>query len=538
VRTRFASWRIVLGIFGFAAVALLLRGTLVHTRAGASLAVQWELMAIVTAGFFWQFGMSGTLAFSQAAFVGIGAYTSVWMAGRDNVLWGFLVAILVTGALAWSLYVLLRKAYGFYFAIATIGFAQLAIIIFQKWKPFSHGTGGQFYNVARLQLLGWKPSSQFEVFAIALAALVVVLLVSALLVDSPVGREAIAVREQGKVIETVGISPIAVGVRTFMIGSMMAGAAGSIGAHWQGFVDPTSYDLNLTLAIYLALIIGGMRSLWGPVIGAALYVYFPELLGHFHRYEQLVYGAALMVAIVVMPGGVMGIAARVRARYRGRFPGAADRRAASEQGGTQGASDGEGTLVATTRPDVERVPIIEVEGMHVSYGGVRAVSDVSVTVRHGEAVGIVGPNGSGKTSFLNAVSGFAVPSAGTVRIEGHVVAPASPREATARGVGRAFQSPQISGSLTALENVMLGHGDRRRTGVLWALFGRPGVWVLDRQRRLAALATMQRFGIAHLAPLPAATLAYGDRRLVELARRRSCCSTSLRPVSTPPRQTG
>jgi branched-chain amino acid transport system ATP-binding protein len=161
--------------------------------------------------------------------------------------------------------------------------------------------------------------------------------------------------------------------------------------------------------------------------------------------------------------------------------------------------------------------LLEARGISVNFGGVRAVDDVTLSLDERELVGIVGPNSSGKTSFLNAVTGV-VPATGVLTVQGRDVPlghPAAPRRA---GVLRLFQTPQVYRELTCFENVLLASSDRelRRLGGAW--LARPGMWRRERRRWAAAETALERAGLGDLGDRDAGLLPYGQQRLLDLAR--------------------
>ena len=161
--------------------------------------------------------------------------------------------------------------------------------------------------------------------------------------------------------------------------------------------------------------------------------------------------------------------------------------------------------------------MLVVDDLAVSFGGVRAVDGVSIVVPDGATVGMVGPNGSGKSTFLNGVCGL-VPARGRVAVDGRVVRLGHPGRIRRAGILRTFQTPQVAGSLTCLENVLLADSDRRFSGPLGALFLRPVMTRTEQARWRRAATALSSVGLSSAGSMPADLLTYGQRRLLELAR--------------------
>lgn len=161
--------------------------------------------------------------------------------------------------------------------------------------------------------------------------------------------------------------------------------------------------------------------------------------------------------------------------------------------------------------------MLKADDIVVAFGGVRAVDGVSLEVAEGELLGLVGPNGSGKTTFLNAVCGI-VPAHGSLTVAGSAIRLGHPRAARRAGIARVFQAPQIYGELSCLDNVLLATSDRRWRGLAGALLGRPLMWRHERRRWAKAMEALGTVGLADHATDPALLLSYGRQRLLELAR--------------------
>ncbi|HVX21699.1 MAG TPA: ATP-binding cassette domain-containing protein [Acidimicrobiales bacterium] len=161
--------------------------------------------------------------------------------------------------------------------------------------------------------------------------------------------------------------------------------------------------------------------------------------------------------------------------------------------------------------------LLEASGISVSFGGVRAVSEVDLRLDDGQCVGIIGPNGSGKTTFLNAVCGI-VPASGRLLVEGRPIRLGRPKQARWAGILRVFQAPQIYDNLTCIENVMLATDDRRGTGLFGGVLGRRSMIRRERARVEVGVEALRGVGLLPMAEQSAARLSYGQRRLLEIAR--------------------
>jgi ABC-type branched-subunit amino acid transport system ATPase component len=161
--------------------------------------------------------------------------------------------------------------------------------------------------------------------------------------------------------------------------------------------------------------------------------------------------------------------------------------------------------------------VLEVRGLTVAFGGVRAVDEVDLSLRDGEILGLIGPNGSGKSTILNAVTGV-VDGHGTVLVRGRTIGLRRPGEVVGAGVRRTYQTPQNYPALACIDNVLLTTTDRRMTGVVSATVLRPLMLRREHERWRTAAAALERVGLLDVAEAPAGSLSYGAQRMLELAR--------------------
>jgi branched-chain amino acid transport system permease protein len=270
------------------------------------LLTQWATLALAGTGFYLVYGMSGQFAFSQAAFMGIGAYTSAWASEHVGFVGGFVAAIVVAVVVGLAFSWLVRRSSEFYFAIATLALSYLALIVFREWEAFTD-RGGEVLGIPRPDLFGLDLTDDRQVLWLTLGVLFLGLVLTGLIERSPLRRAAIAFRDKHEVAATSGVPVTWIRYAFFALGSAFAAAAGSLSAHRIGFISPDSFSLQLGIDLFLVLLLGGIGSMWGACVGAAFVVYAPEQLRVVGQYQALIYGLLLVVVVLVLPKGLIGL---------------------------------------------------------------------------------------------------------------------------------------------------------------------------------------------------------------------------------------
>ena len=493
--TRDRGW---LGIAGVVAIGLVLSLALserYHHRI-LTLVFLWATM-----GLAWNIisGYAGQISFGHQAFFGIGAYVTVLLAAKLHLtpwlgmLGGAGVAVLAALLIGTPTF----RLAGIYFGLATLAYP----LIFRILMDF---LGYQEVAIPMVRdhpvlFMQFEEPRTFDLLALALLAATLVL--SRLIETSRLGYSLRAIKENEQAAEAMGVDAFRCKMAAYVLSAAPAALAGAIYAHAILFVV-TPDGVFGVIAIVQTLtvcLVGGVGTLWGPVIGAAIMIPISEILDatagdRFPGIQGVVYGATLMAIMMWAPEGLFW---RLR------------RRPASVARATPVVP----TAATAEAPAAALGPVqLEVRGISKAFIGLQALADVSFEVREGEILGIIGPNGAGKTTLFNVLNGFLLPDRGEVRWLGQPITALRPHLVCRRGIGRTFQVVRFFPHLTVLENVMVGafaHGDA------------PGA---ARERARDALGRVSLAGQADTLPAGLTTL---ELRLMELAR---CLATSPRLV--------
>ena len=312
------------------------------------------------------------------------------------------------------------------------------------------------------------------------------------LVHSSWGMAMMAVRDSEIAARAIGFRPIIVKTIAFALSAALTAVAGGLFAALFAFVAPDSFPFSQSILFLLAVIVGGAGWTLAPVVGAAVIVVLPELISHLAEYRLLVFGALLLVVLWLAPEGVIGSLARRLRRIDRTVP-------------EGGAFDLAHFLGTGREPRT-----LTVSDLTIAFGGVRAATGVALTAEPGRITALIGPNGAGKTTVLNMIGGFYAPDAGSIRLGPVELAGASAPRVARAGIARTYQTTQLFGSLSVLDNVLLG----LRRGRL----GNPFAQAATAADRSAAEGLLAFVGYKGALGLPAADLPHVDRRLVEIAR--------------------
>lgn len=508
-------------------------------------------------------GYAGQISLGQAAFVGTGAFLAVQLGGRGVPLpFAVLGAGLGVGALTAIVGLPSLRIRGLAVAIATLvfGIGAQNYLFEQGW--FTGANAGLLINAP----LGFAAVYRF--FLIALAFLVAVMLVDRQLLRTKFGRSLVAVRDAEERAVTFGVDPGPAKLQAYALSGVLAGIAGALIAYLTGGGSAADFGVLRSLELLAFAVVGGIGSRSGVLAAAVLLVGVPRLFPPPDaRIAPLLGGLLLIGVILFLPDGLGGLMSRLRTRWqalaaptRQALAGVAalafglllvstqrgsetsevalglalvslalvvgalalPREAAavrSDAEGVEGTADPE-ALRAVPRALGLRMPtraLLEVEDVSVRFGGVHALSEVSLQVREGEIIGLIGANGAGKSTLFNVVSGFVTPIAGSVRYRGRELLTAAPSGRTSLGLGRTFQQMGLLRPETVEDNVLLAQHWLAHYPS-WAGIVRLGNTApTERELRRRAGLALDLFGLEHVRKERLGALPYGTMRLVELA---------------------
>ena len=395
-------------------------------------------------------GYTGLVSFGHAAFFGLGAYTvTIAFVGYDLTPWLGIPLGMVVGAIAAIVigYPTFRLR-GHYFALSMLAYPMALLYVFE-WLG---------YQEVPLPMKRQAPGfymqfSDYRVYvALAVALLVAALLVSLAIERSRFGMSLVAIKQNEPAAEAAGIDTLSWKMRAIMLSGAMAAAAGGFYAVVLLVVTPDSvFGMLVSAQALVVALFGGVGTLWGPVIGAAVLIPLSETLqAHLGNVipgiQGVVYGGAIILVVLLAPEGIFW-------RVRDRLYRAGAKVVVAEY--APAVADITRAIDAPVR-GADRELLLAVSGLAKSFGGLRAVADVGFEVHSGEILGIIGPNGAGKTTLFNLLNGFLPPDSGEIRFAGQRIDGRKPNRICRLGVGRTFQVVRAFPRLSVLQNVVVG----------------------------------------------------------------------------------
>jgi branched-chain amino acid transport system permease protein len=458
-----------------------------------SLLMQASTYAVAVLGLTICLGYAGQINLAQAAFFGIGAYcVGLGTADFGVPFWLALAGgTLVAAVAGMALGLTSLRVGGHYLAMVTISFQTIFSLVLIIWVSFTHGPDG-IPNIRRPELFGhvFDDGAYLSLSILALCATGLYVLT---LPKTRLGRAMRALRDNELAAGVVGVDTYRTKVTAFALSSLLGGLGGGLFAGGFSYVSPDQFTFSESVVFLTMALLGGVSSPFGAMLGTALLILLPEWLRFLKVIYLAVYGAAVILIMVFMPDGIWGF---VSQQWRGLRPDRPTKIGAIEPL----------PLVRQTASETSR-PVLSTEDLSKHFGGLKALEGVRFSVNANDVHALIGPNGSGKTTMLNVLSGIYQPTRGRIVFDGQDLTGLKPHQRASIGLGRTFQNIRLFTAMTMLENVIVG---AERPGNPIA----GGEAALERR----ALAALDFVGLAARADAAVGSLSYGHQRLVEIAR--------------------
>ena len=468
------------------------------------------IFAIAALGLNLLVGHTGLTSFGHGAFFGIGAYAAAlsqqyWFEGQ--LILPFLFTIGFSMLLAWVVGALILRRKGVYFSLLTLAFSALTFAIAFRWTSLTGGENG-IGNVVR-PALGILKLDQPNHYLIAVSVIGwLVLYFVWRLLRSPFGHVLAAIRENEQRAQFQGYDTQRYKLLVFVISGTLTGMAGALLCFHYRFAsaDPTSVAFSGELLAIV--VIGGMHSLLGPVLGAFFYILFREFLSIWTPNWLLYFGLMFVGFIVFSPKGLIGVWGQIQRRFKQELQTDAAMSARKIYAGLPFPS-----FLQPTKPEATA---LKVTGIAKRFGGVHAVRDCGLTL-HAGIHGLIGPNGSGKTTTFNLISGMFTPDQGEITLYGVALTGLPAHQISQLGLARSFQITNLFKGLSIYENLRLSVQARHP--------GQFNIWrdvqtfeAVDRQ----TAELVKYLGLEGIEHGDAASLSYGGQRLVDMGIALGC----------------
>jgi branched-chain amino acid transport system ATP-binding protein len=492
------------------AILLVLPYALENLKSTALMASQILIFAVVGLGFNILLGYTGLLSFGHGMFLGMGMFgaTLVQLHAFKGAFWipvalGTALAALTGTAVGF----LVMRRRGVYFSLLTLAFTQLFFTICYRWTDVTGGENG-LSGLKRPEVFGLDLRSDYVFYYVCLVLLGGCVLLIRRIIDAPFGRVLQAIRDNEVRAASVGYNPRRYKHVAVIISGTFLGFAGALFAFLNYFAYPEVFHSAFSGSIVAMTIVGGMRNFFGPIIGAAVYVFFQDLLSSYTKHWMIFFGLMFMAFILFSPNGMMGILQKLRSRFGSSTP---------EPGPLPpvAAVDPVGSPVETPNRRVDPALLgaetFRVEGVTKRFGALAAVDGVSFSVAKGELRSIIGPNGAGKTTLFNVLTGNLPIDGGRVFFKSHEITGLEPHQIARHGIARSFQILSIFKDLTVFENIRVAV--QSTTPQRFSLLAATDELI---EMNAEAERILEQVGLTALRSQIAVNISHGDQRLLEI----------------------
>lgn len=473
-------------------------------------------------------GEVGLFDLGHAAFYAIGAYTTGILYVQLNIPIIILLPLSAITAAAFAYIVTspIIHLRGDYLCIVTIGIGEIVRIAALN-NPFGltngangiTGIGNPDFGIFTL-----RTPVQFYYYVWIMVGLIILGLIN--LQKSRVGRAWNFIREDEIAAEANGIDVRHYKLISFVLGAALAGLAGNIYASKMMIISPANYTFMDSVLFFVIVLLGGLGSIPGNMLGAAIVVIFPEIFRQFASYRLLFFGAALMIMMIFRPGGILprrreGVG--LRGLGISGIPIKEDEFIDDIIQKSEEITGKPTVISAENKPpsNSQNAPngvVLETQNLTMQFGGLVAVNQFDMQINQGKITSLIGPNGAGKTTLFNVITGIYRPTTGKVIFKNEDITSLKPHVVISKGIARTFQNIRLFQSLTCIENVMSGPHCHAHSGLWSSVIHTPSQKMEDRKILEIASYRLHQVGLWEYRNELSRNLPYGKQRLLEIAR--------------------
>lgn len=486
------------------------------------------LYSIVALGLVLLTGVGGLTSFGQAAFVGIGAYSTAYLTSQLGISpWvGLLAGIVITAGAAFFIGAITMRLSGHFLPLGTIAWGLSLYYIFGNLEFLGKYDG--LTGIPPVTFLTFTLERGREMYVLIWLTVILSLLAIRNLLNSRPGRAIRALKGGGVMAEAMGVNTTWMKIVIFVFAALLACLSGWLYAHLQRAVNPTPFGLNAGIEYLFMAVVGGAGYVWGAILGATLLTLLkdqlqqilPALLGANGNFEIIVFGIMLVVLLQRAREGIWPF-------VRKWFPSKPEAVAP--------------TSAAALPKRAKHAPgatVLQIDRARKQFGGLVAVNDMQFDVKAGEIMGLIGPNGAGKSTMFNLVTGVLPLTSGHIRfmVNGELtrIDGLPSRRIVRHGIARTFQHVRLMPTMTVLENVAIGAHLRGTHGDVAGIF--TSIVRANKSEEQALLfeakTQLERVGLGHMLYEEAGSLALGQQRILEIARA-LCCDPTLLLLDEP-----
>lgn len=477
-------------------------------------------MAIGGTGFVLIFGYAHQLVLGHTAFSLIGGYGSGILTTRYG--WDPFVAMIFTMMISIMVAYITAKPIlrlrGLILAMASIAFSMVLEHIAFDWHSLTQGAVG-LAGIPKFSIFGWVMTTDRMMYYLTWVLVAASVFVAVNIDTSKIGRALKAVSKSEMAAEASGIDSVALKVQFYVVTAAMLSVMGSLLAHYMRLMAPGMFGFAFALMLITGVIIGGLMSVWGGVVGSIVIVLLREGLRGvgLPAWEVVVMGMLTVTVLILFERGFCGLIDDIYSGWRERVQGRSRGRPIDA---TRTGERETGIAFLTAQQDNldPDSTILSISNVGKKFGSLEAVLNVSSDVNRHSITSLIGPNGAGKTTLFNLISGHLPLTKGEISLEGQRLEQLHPHRIAKMGVSRTFQNLQLYNNMTVLQNVMSGRHRLTSQSFTAVAFRTPKIAREERNTREVAEYFLKYVGLEGKGDLYPDELPFGHQRLVETAR--------------------